>query len=95
MPLYLPFTTEKRGTRVEVWGDVRPAHFARGTQSVQIQFQANSRGAFRTLQTVRITNPRGYFDVRVHFPSSGAVRTTWVYPGGPRIYSRTQALTVR
>jgi hypothetical protein len=95
MPLYLPFTTEKHGTRVEVWGDVRPAHFAKGTQSVQIQFQPGSHGAFTTLQTVRITNSRGYFDIRVHFPSSGSVRTTWAYPGGPRIYSRTQSLTVR
>jgi hypothetical protein len=95
LPLYLPFTTEKHGTRVEVWGDVRPAHLARGTQAVQIQFQAGSRGAFKTLQTVTITNPRGYFDVRVHFPSSGSVRTVWAYPGGPHIYSRTQKLTVR
>jgi hypothetical protein len=95
LPLYLPFTTEKHGTRVEVWGDVRPAQFAKGAQSVQIQFQSGSKGAFKTLDTVRITNARGYFDTRVHFPSSGSVRLTWAYPTGQRIYSRTQKLTVR
>jgi hypothetical protein len=95
LPLYLPYTTEKRGTRLEVWGDVRPAHLARGAQHVQIQFQAGSRGAFQTLQTVPITNPRGYFDTRVRFPGSGAVRLSWANPSGQRIYSRTQGITVR
>jgi hypothetical protein len=95
LPLYLPFTTEKPGTRLEVWGNVRPAHLARGAQQVQIQFQAGSRGGFQTLQMVRITNPRGYFDARVHFPGSGVVRLSWAYPSGRRIYSRSQAITAR
>jgi hypothetical protein len=47
---------------------------------VQIQFQRGSRGAFRTLRTVTIGNPRGYFDLRVTFPASGSVRLAWTYP---------------
>ena len=95
LPLYLPFTTERRRTRLEVWGDVRPAHFAAGPQHVQVQLQSGSRGAFRTLTTVTLTNPEGYFDIRVGFPSAGAVRLSWAYPNGQRIYSRTQTITVR
>jgi hypothetical protein len=95
MPLYLPFTTERRGTRLEAWGGVRPAHNAGGAQRVSIQFQSGARGAFRTLLTVPLSSGRGYFDTRVSFPGSGAVRLSWAYPTGQRIYSRTQTISVR
>jgi hypothetical protein len=65
---------------------VRPAHYAsldvHRAQSVQIQFRTSSSGAFRTLKTVPITDPRGYFDVHVRFPASGTVRLSWSYPTG-------------
>jgi hypothetical protein len=85
LPLFLPFTTAMRGHSLEVWGCVRPAHFARldtaGTpQQVQIQFQRGSRGSFTTLRTVTVTNIRGYIDLRVTFPASGSVRLAWSYP---------------
>ena len=85
LPLFLPFTTAMRGHSLEVWGCVRPAHFARldtaGTpQQVQIQFQRGSSGQFSTLRTVTVTNVRGYVDLRVTFPASGSVRLAWSYP---------------
>jgi hypothetical protein len=88
MPLWLPSTSAKRGHSLEVWGDVRPAHFAGPGQTVQIQFQ-QGKGAFKTLKTVAITNPRGYFDVHMTFPGSGAVRTLW---NGNT--SRTQGISI-
>jgi hypothetical protein len=100
LPLYLPFTTARRGRSLEVWGCVRPAHFASldtgGTPQVaEIQFQRASRGPFRTVQSVTITDPNGYFDTRVPFPSSGTVRLRWTYPAndpllapGRHVYSR-------
>jgi hypothetical protein len=101
MPLYLPVTSTRHGRRLEVWGDVRPAHFATGPgyaggpQSARIQFQRGSRGAFSTLKTVLITNRQGYFDVRVSFPGSGSVRIAWTPPGSSRaIYSRTQRISI-
>jgi hypothetical protein len=95
MPLYLPVTSTSRGRTLEVWGDVRPAHFASGPQVAQIQWQGGYNGStFITLQTVRLTNREGYFDVRVGFPSSGTVRTAWTTPGGQTIYSRTQTVTI-
>jgi hypothetical protein len=85
MPLFLPSTTERGGSSLEVWGAVRPTHFASldagGTpQQVQIQFQPGSSGAFTTVRTVTITSPRGYFDAHVAFPTSGSVRLAWSYP---------------
>ena len=85
LPLFLPVTSVKRGRPVEVWGCLRPAHFARldsaGTpQQVQIQFQRGSSGAFTTLRTVTVTNTRGYFDLHMTFPASGSVRLAWSYP---------------
>ena len=96
MPLYLPVMTARRGQSLEVWGCVRPAPAARfdtgKPQVVQIQFQPASGGQFTTVRSVTITDPHGYFDARVPFPSSGTVRITWTYPtDDPQLYSGLQA----
>jgi hypothetical protein len=47
---------------------------------------------------VVLTDPYGYFDTRVTFPSSGRVRIAWSYPrsaGGGQIHSRTVQVTIR
>ncbi|MGZ4229555.1 MAG: hypothetical protein ACXVS6_24205, partial [Solirubrobacteraceae bacterium] len=89
LPLYLPVTTARRGRGLEVWGCARPAHFAEAdtgdTQTVQIQFQRGSRGGFTTLRTVTVTDPHGYFDLRMSFPGSGTVRLAWDYPVSDRL----------
>jgi hypothetical protein len=86
MPLYMPRSTARRGQSLEVWGCLRPAHYAlldtSKPQSVAIQLQANSRSPWQTVQTVTIARPNQscYLDVRVRFPSSGTVRLGWSYP---------------
>jgi hypothetical protein len=105
LPLYLPVTRTTRGRSLEVWGCARPAHVAAlataEPQDVEIQFKPRSGGPFTTIQTLAITNPRGYFDTRVAFPSSGTVRLTWSYPpldpsASPSpAYSRLVKITVR
>jgi len=105
MPLWLPSTSTRKGRKLEVWGEVRPAPFAKldtgKAQSVLVQFQAGSNGAFTTISTVPINNVRGYFDVRVAFPSNGSVRLAWTYPtgdpllSGGTVFSRAQKVTVR
>jgi hypothetical protein len=90
LPLYLPYTSTRRGQSLEVWGGVRPSYYASldtGKQQVaQIQFQRGSRGPFTTIKRVTITDPRGYFDVQVKFPASGTVRLTWTYPVGDSLF---------
>jgi hypothetical protein len=88
LPLYLPVTTARPGHSFEVWGCARPAHFAQAdtgaTQTVQILFQRGSRGPFRMLGTIEVTDPHGYFDVHMRFPGSGTVRLSWDYPVADR-----------
>jgi hypothetical protein len=110
LPVWLPATATKRGRALEVWGDARAAQFATadgyGTQYVWIEFKRRGTGQYRNLERVRIANPRGYFDVRVRFRSSGAVRLAWQYPAsdprwfdpldtGQWIYSRVTNVSLR
>jgi hypothetical protein len=93
MPLFLPRTSGSKGDALEVWGCVRPAHVAQQTshrrQQVKIQFAPASGGSFKTVKTVPITGPHGYFDLQQHFSGSGRVRLSWAYPHGPTVFSRT------
>ncbi len=99
MPLYLPVTATMRKHPLLVWGCVRPApnaaHATHRPQHVQIQFEPISGGAFKTVQVVALTGPHGYFEVSHTFPGSGTVRLSWRYPHGPRVFSRTVAVTLR
>jgi hypothetical protein len=96
MPLYLPVSTTTNGKPLVVWGQVRPAPDAHSqthkVQTVEIQFAGH--GPFKTVQTVQLTDPNGYFDVHQHFPSTGRVRLRWTYPDGKTIYSRTAPITI-
>jgi hypothetical protein len=98
MPLFLPVTTGPANHPLLVWGDVRPApDAARQThkrQQVQVQFKG-SGGSYKTLQTVPLTDPRGYFEIRPVFPSGGSVRLRWTYPDGTTVYSRTVNITLQ
>ena len=102
MPVYLPVTTASSGHALEVWGGVRPAHYSiqhSGVPQVaQVQFQAAAGGHFTTVKRATLTDPYGYFDTLVTFPSSGEVRITWSYPhgrAGSYIHSRTVSITIR
>jgi hypothetical protein len=94
MPLFLPVTTAPAGHNLQVWGCVRPAHYApRATPDVLIQFAAGSSGAFHTVRQLAVTNPQGYFDTAIAFSHSGQLRVAWSYPGGPQIFSRSVSIT--
>jgi hypothetical protein len=94
LPIFLPATSVRRGRKLLVWGCARPAR-GYGVPQARIEFQPSFRGAFATLTTVTITDPHGYFDLPVKFPSSGAVRLAWSYPSGATVYSRVVDVTVR
>ncbi|HWF54895.1 MAG TPA: hypothetical protein VG223_09725 [Solirubrobacteraceae bacterium] len=94
LPLYLPQTTQTAGGSLEVWGDVRPAHFY-STKSVEIEFARGASAAYTPVRTLTPGDPEGYFDALVRFPASGTVRLAWSYPGGPEVYSRTVSVVVR
>jgi hypothetical protein len=92
LPIFLPVLRTRRGRSLTVWGDVRPAPYAvadgDGPQHAQIQFAPGSSNSWSTVATVRVTNPRGYFQAAVRFPSSGSVRILWGYPAlDPDLYA--------
>jgi hypothetical protein len=103
MPLYMPKTSFSRSQAVTVWGEARPARYGGHTPAaVAIQFQANGKGAWKTVQKVK---SKGYFSVKVKFPSTGNVRLAYAYPksdpllpiglAGTVTVGRSQAITVR
>jgi len=98
IPLYLPIAAGKQGQALEVWGCVRPAHFAmaasKAPEIASIQFKPSSGGAFKTIQRVTITDGYGYFTASVKFPSSGSVRIAWSEPGNGQFHSRTAPVTI-
>lgn len=95
LPLYLPHTTGRPGRALEVWGDVRPASFGGSAQPVAIQFQANSRGAWTTVRTLKVSRSHTYFDVHQAFSGSGSVRLVWIEPGVGVVVSRTVTISLR
>jgi hypothetical protein len=105
MPLLLPTTSASAGHKLEIWGAARAAGYAKldtgQQQSVQTQFQRGSTGSWQTIDTVAITNSKGYIDVHLAVPASGSVRLAWSYPAGDpllgsgTVYSRTQTVAVK
>jgi hypothetical protein len=99
LPVYLPSATAKKGHGIEVWGDVRPAHYvmlhSHKPQVADIQFKPAGGGGFKTVEHVTITDSYGYFDTTATFPSTGSVRITWTYPNGQVIHSRLAPVTVQ
>ncbi|HTU84094.1 MAG TPA: hypothetical protein VMF57_00895 [Solirubrobacteraceae bacterium] len=100
MPIYLPVTAAKSGHDLEVWGCVRPAHYAmqgpHAPQFATIQLQSTTGGRWVTVKRVLLTDAYGYFEAPVDFPSSGNVRISWSYPHhGEKIHSRTVQITIR
>ena len=83
LPIYMPNTSTHVGNTLQVWGDVRPAPLAvadgDGPQYVQVQFEQPG-GPWITEQTLRVSDPHGYFQTSVAFPQSGWVRIAWSYP---------------
>ncbi len=109
LPLWLPRTTVKPGSRVEIWGGARPAAFSNSAipatvPTVELQAQKGGSGSWTTIQTVDVSGATGYFDIRTTLPYSGDLRLAYRYPPtepflppdvpGTTIYSRTVAVTV-
>ncbi|MBV9413582.1 MAG: hypothetical protein JO363_01260 [Solirubrobacterales bacterium] len=90
LPIWMPSVRARHGRALEVWGCVRPAkRFPRRVVG-PVLIELNGR----TVGSVEVTNPEGYFDVQQRFRGSGTVRLAWTYPNGPTIYSRAVTVDV-
>ncbi len=101
LPLFLPVTSARADSRLEVWGCVRPGRFGalatETAQTAQIQFARRPAGPFATIQTVSVTGSSScYFDVRLKLPASGTVRLSYGYaPTDPLLPAATDPIVSR
>jgi hypothetical protein len=100
LPLYLPVAVAAPGRALEVWGCVRPAHYASlalhgAAQVAQIEFAPARSRAFIVIKRVILRDPHGYFDVPVVFRETGSIRLAWTYPSGQTVHSRAVEVTIR
>jgi hypothetical protein len=103
LPVYMPKTSISPSTNAEIWGAARPAPFMKkdgaGTPTVAIQLNG------QTIKTLNVTGAGGYFDIKLKFPKSGAVRLAYTYPAtnpflptadlGKTVFSRSFNIKVR
>ncbi len=91
LPLFLPSRTVKRGSKLRVFGLVRPAVNGKAA-TVELQLRKKG-GAFRKLRSLKASAARGYVDARVTPTSSGDVRLVW-RDGTNRATSRSVSFRV-
>jgi hypothetical protein len=109
LPVWLPETTVKAGSKTEIWGGAPPATFSQSATTktaptVEIQMQKNGAGSWTTIQTVKVSTTTGYFDIHAKLPYRGNLRLAYTYPqtepflptgvAGSTIYGRTVKVAV-
>jgi hypothetical protein len=109
LPLWLPKTAVKAGSKTEIWGGARPATYslsaaAPTAPAVELQMRKPGGGSWTTIQTVKVSTTTGYFEIRSTLPYSGELRLAYTYPrtepllplntAGTTIYGRTVNVTV-
>jgi hypothetical protein len=85
----LPLAALRRGSRVSLWGLVRPAT---GRTTATVEY--TSGGSFKKLFTVT-TDAHGYFTRNTTFRSGRRYRLTWAQPGGQAIHGTTTSVYKR
>lgn len=85
VPIWLP--VQRHGSRVTVWGQLRPAAHS-ATQYGVIEFQAKGSSAWKEITEVQTDSPEGFIYNHVSIPSAGNVRLGWLDPDGSVYFSR-------
>ena len=86
LPIFIPDPVSHGGASVFVWAMLRPAP-NNTAQQAQIQWRS-AHGGYRTLTTVRTSDPDGFLTARVKLPGTGAVRISWSSPARQVFHSR-------
>ena len=109
LPLWLPKTTVKAGSKTEIWGGARPATYSLSATTptapaVKLEMRKAGAGSWTTIQTVKVSTATGYFETHSTLPYSGELRLAYAYPrtepllplniAGTTIYGRTVNVTV-
>jgi hypothetical protein len=91
IPIWLPVA--RHGSRVTVWGQLRPADHNE-VQDAEIQFQPTGSRTWSNLIAVQTSSSEGYFENHISIPAAGNVRIAYVDPAsGSTYYSRGVAVS--
>jgi hypothetical protein len=83
----LPLWVARRGSKLLVWGQLRPAADG-AVEQVDIQNAPRANGAFTSVKTVPVTSRKGFFNVKVR-KRAGVWRVSWTpSTGGAAVLSR-------
>jgi hypothetical protein len=83
----LPLWVAKRGSKLLVWGQLRPAADG-AVEQVDIQNAPTANGAFTSVRTVTVRSRKGFFNVKLP-KRAGVWRVSWTpSTGGGAILSR-------
>ena len=87
----LPLAALRTGSRVALWGLVRPAS---GRTQVTVEYRSSGSSSFKKLFTTT-TDSRGYFTRNTTFRSGRRYRLTWTQPDGRTIHGTTTSVYKR
>ena len=90
LPIWVPIP--RHGSRVTVWGQLRPANHS-ALQYGFIEFEPTGSRSFRVLVEVQTASPQGFLVSHVSIPSRGQLRLAWLTSAGTVEYSRTVAIS--
>ena len=90
IPIWVP--TARHGSRVEVWGQLRPADHG-DVQYGVIEFRPRGSSQWSTVRVAQTGSPEGYLDAHVSLPRAGSVRLAWLDPSGTEYDSRAVAIS--
>ena len=93
-PIHVP-SSVRRGTRVRVWGLLRPGR-PNTRESVRIEGRPAGARRYRRLATVRTESRRGYLQKSIRLRRTTRVRLTWIDPASKKpVRSRSVTVAVR
>ncbi len=92
MPIWIPSTSVRRGARMQIWGQLRPATHI-GVQLASIQWRG-ATGHYSSFAHV-LTNRTGYVNAHLRPPGSGEIRIAWRPAHSALLVSRSVSISVR
>jgi hypothetical protein len=90
LPIWIPHP--RHGSRVAVWGQLRPANHT-GLQYGEIEYRRAGQHAWSTVREVQTSSPEGFLVAHVPLPAAGTVRLAWLDPSGTTYYSRPVSIS--
>jgi hypothetical protein len=90
LPLWVP--EPHHGSRVGVWGELRPADHQTLQYGV-LEFEPRGSKSFEQVRELQTASPQGFFVAHVALPSAGKLRLAWLSANGSAYYSNTVAIS--